>query len=59
LLTVECRERLQQTLRRSEVPGIHTFSESCRLLDAGEKAVANQQRARGRPMWKVRIARRP
>jgi isocitrate dehydrogenase kinase/phosphatase len=42
LLTVEYWERLQQSLRAGEVPGIHTFPESCHLGDPGAETVANE-----------------
>jgi isocitrate dehydrogenase kinase/phosphatase len=42
LLTVEYWERLQQALRAGEVPGIHTFPESCHLGDPGAETVANE-----------------
>jgi isocitrate dehydrogenase kinase/phosphatase len=42
LLTVEYWERLQQELRAGEVPGIHTFPESCYLSDPGVETVANE-----------------
>jgi isocitrate dehydrogenase kinase/phosphatase len=35
LMTVEYWEGLQQALRAGEVPGIHTFPESCQLEDFG------------------------
>jgi isocitrate dehydrogenase kinase/phosphatase len=42
LMTVEYWERLQQQLRAGEVPGIHTFPESCYLSDPGVETVANE-----------------
>jgi isocitrate dehydrogenase kinase/phosphatase len=42
LLTVEYWERLQQELRAGEVPGIHTFPESCYLGEPGVETVANE-----------------
>jgi isocitrate dehydrogenase kinase/phosphatase len=42
LMTVEYWERLQQELRAGEVPGIHTFPESCYLSDPGVETVANE-----------------
>jgi isocitrate dehydrogenase kinase/phosphatase len=42
LLTVEYWERLQQELRAGEVPGIHTFPESCYLSEPGVETVANE-----------------
>lgn len=40
LMTVEYWERLQQTLRAGEVPGILTFPESCYLRDPGAETMA-------------------
>jgi len=42
LMTVEYWERLQQTLRAGEVPGILTFPESCYLRDQGIETMANE-----------------
>ncbi len=42
LMTVEYWERLQQELRAGEVPGIHTFPESCYLSEPGVETVANE-----------------
>jgi isocitrate dehydrogenase kinase/phosphatase len=42
LMTVEYWERLQQELRAGEIPGIHTFPESCYLSDPGVETVANE-----------------
>jgi isocitrate dehydrogenase kinase/phosphatase len=42
LLTVEYWEGLQQALRAGEVPGIHTFPESCHLGAPGTETVANE-----------------
>ena len=42
LMTVEYWERLQQTLRAGEVPGILTFPESCYLRDQGAETMANE-----------------
>ncbi|HEY4974609.1 MAG TPA: isocitrate dehydrogenase kinase/phosphatase AceK regulatory subunit [Steroidobacteraceae bacterium] len=42
LMTVEYWERLQHELRAGEVPGIHTFPESCYLSDPGVETVANE-----------------
>jgi len=42
LMTVEYWERLQQELRAGEVPGIHTFPESCHLGDPGGETIANE-----------------
>ncbi|MGH9641288.1 MAG: isocitrate dehydrogenase kinase/phosphatase AceK regulatory subunit [Terriglobales bacterium] len=42
LLTVDYWERLQQALRAGEVPGIHTFPESCHLGEPGDETVANE-----------------
>src|SRR5438105_2487137 len=40
LMSVEYWEGLQQALRAGEVPGIHTFPESCHLRDWGAETVA-------------------
>jgi len=42
LLTVEYWEALQRALRAGQVPGIHTFPESCQLVDPGVETVANE-----------------
>jgi isocitrate dehydrogenase kinase/phosphatase len=42
LMTVEYWEQMQQTLRAGEVPGIHTFPESCHLSDPGAATLANE-----------------
>jgi isocitrate dehydrogenase kinase/phosphatase len=42
LLTVEYWQSLQEALRAGEVPGIHTFPESCQLVDPGAHTVANE-----------------
>jgi len=42
LLTVEYWEGLQQALRAGEVPGIHTFPESCHLGEPGTETLANE-----------------
>lgn len=42
LLTVEYWERLQQELRAGEVPGIHTFPDSCYLGQPGVETLANE-----------------
>jgi isocitrate dehydrogenase kinase/phosphatase len=42
LLTVDYWERLQDSLRAGEVPGIHTFPESCHLGDPGSETLANE-----------------
>jgi isocitrate dehydrogenase kinase/phosphatase len=42
LMTVEYWERLQHELLAGEVPGIHTFPESCYLSDPGVETVANE-----------------
>jgi isocitrate dehydrogenase kinase/phosphatase len=42
LMSVEYWERLQQELRAGEVPGIHTFPESCYLSEPGVETVANE-----------------
>jgi len=42
LMTVEFWEHLQQELRAGEVPGIHTFPESCYLSEPGVETVANE-----------------
>jgi isocitrate dehydrogenase kinase/phosphatase len=42
LMTVEYWEALQQALRAGEVPGIHTFPESCHLEDWGAQTIANE-----------------
>jgi len=42
LMTVEYWEGLQQALRAGEVPGIHTFPESCHLEDWGEQTIATE-----------------
>jgi isocitrate dehydrogenase kinase/phosphatase len=42
LLTVEYWETLQRALRAGQVPGIHTFPESCQLVDPGVETVANE-----------------
>jgi isocitrate dehydrogenase kinase/phosphatase len=39
LMGVEYWEGLQQTLRAGEVPGIHTFPESCHLRDFGAETI--------------------
>jgi len=40
LMSVEYWEGLQQALRAGEVPGIHTFPESCHLRDWGAEPIA-------------------
>src|SRR5579863_1886352 len=42
LLSVEYWEGLQQALRAGEVPGIHTFPESCHLGEPGTETIANE-----------------
>jgi isocitrate dehydrogenase kinase/phosphatase len=42
LMTVEYWQGLQRQLREGEVPGIHTFPESCYLTDPGVETVANE-----------------
>ncbi|MGA8708074.1 MAG: isocitrate dehydrogenase kinase/phosphatase AceK regulatory subunit [Steroidobacteraceae bacterium] len=42
LMTVEYWERLQQTLRAGEVPGVLTFPESCYLRDPGPETITNE-----------------
>jgi isocitrate dehydrogenase kinase/phosphatase len=42
LLTVGYWERLQQTLRAGEVPGMHAFPASCHLGDPGAEFVTNE-----------------
>ena len=42
LMTVEYWEALQQSLRAGEVPGIHTFPESCQLEDFGAQTIATE-----------------
>jgi len=42
LLTVEYWQELQASLRAGQVPGIHTFPESCHLGDPGAETVANE-----------------
>lgn len=42
LLTVEYWEALQRSLRAGQVPGIHTFPESCHLGEPGLQTVANE-----------------
>jgi isocitrate dehydrogenase kinase/phosphatase len=42
LMTVEYWEGLQQALRAGEVPGVHTFPESCQLEDFGAQTVATE-----------------
>jgi isocitrate dehydrogenase kinase/phosphatase len=42
LMTVEYWEGLQQALRAGEVPGIHTFPESCHLEDFGAQTIATE-----------------
>jgi len=42
LLTVGYWEALQQSLRAGQVPGIHTFPESCHLGEPGLETVANE-----------------
>jgi isocitrate dehydrogenase kinase/phosphatase len=42
LMTVEYWEGLQQALRSGEVPGIHTFPESCHLQDWGAQTIATE-----------------
>ncbi len=42
LMTVEYWESLQQQLRAGEVPGIHTFPESCQLEDWGAQTIATE-----------------
>jgi isocitrate dehydrogenase kinase/phosphatase len=39
LMTVEYWEELQRALRAGEVPGIHTFPESCHLRDFGAETI--------------------
>jgi isocitrate dehydrogenase kinase/phosphatase len=39
LMTVEYWEELQRALRAGEVPGIHTFPESCHLKDFGAETI--------------------
>jgi isocitrate dehydrogenase kinase/phosphatase len=42
LMSVEYWEGLQQALRAGEVPGIHTFPESCHLVDPGVETIASE-----------------
>jgi isocitrate dehydrogenase kinase/phosphatase len=42
LMTVEYWEALQQALRAGEVPGSHTFPESCQLEDWGAQTIATE-----------------
>jgi len=42
LMTVEYWEGLQQALRAGEVPGIHTFPESCQLEDWDARTIATE-----------------
>jgi len=42
LMSVEYWEGLQQALRAGEVPGIHTFPESCYLKDFGAETIATE-----------------
>ncbi len=42
LMTVEYWEGLQQALRAGEVPGIHTFPETCHLEDWGAETIATE-----------------
>jgi isocitrate dehydrogenase kinase/phosphatase len=42
LMSVDYWQRLQQELRAGEVPGIHTFPDSCHLSDPGGETVANE-----------------
>ncbi len=42
LLSVEYWEGLQQALRAGQVPGIHTFPESCHLGEPGTETIANE-----------------
>lgn len=42
LMSVEYWEGLQQALRAGEVPGIHTFPESCHLVDPGLESIASE-----------------
>jgi isocitrate dehydrogenase kinase/phosphatase len=42
LMTVEYWQGLQQALRAGEVPGIHTFPESCHLEDFGAQTIATE-----------------
>jgi isocitrate dehydrogenase kinase/phosphatase len=42
LMSVDYWERLQQALRAGQVPGIHTFPESCHLGDPGAAATATE-----------------
>ena len=42
LLTVAYWQELQESLRAGQVPGIHTFPESCHLGDPGAETVANE-----------------
>jgi hypothetical protein len=41
-MTVEYWEGLQQALRAGEVPGVHTFPESCQLEDFGAQTIATE-----------------
>ena len=42
LLTVTYWEKLQESLRAGQVPGIHTFPESCHLGDPGAETITNE-----------------
>ena len=42
LMSVEYWESLQQALGAGEVPGIHTFPESCHLQDFGAETIATE-----------------
>jgi isocitrate dehydrogenase kinase/phosphatase len=42
LMSVDYWEELQQVLRAGQVPGIHTFPESCHLVDPGTPTLATE-----------------
>ena len=42
LMTVEYWEGRQRALRAGEVPGIHTFPESCQLEDFGAQTLPTE-----------------
>jgi isocitrate dehydrogenase kinase/phosphatase len=42
LMSVEYWESLQQALRAGEIPGIHTFPDSCHLRDFGAETIATE-----------------
>lgn len=42
LMSVEYWDGLQRALREGQVPGVHTFPESCHLGDPGTPAIATE-----------------